>query len=84
MYCTLSTCPQRCVFPFSYKGLEYGSCTTADNGGVAWCSTATDHRGRYVAGRWGDCEEDCPLGRLESKFQLSMCIDVKIGEPHYV
>jgi len=53
---------QDCVFPFSYKGMEYSSCTTADNHGVPWCSTSTDHIGQYVNGRWGNCQETCPTG----------------------
>merc|ERR1712227_367945 len=53
---------QDCVFPFSYKGMEYSSCTTADNHGVPWCSTSTDHIGQYVNGRWGNCQQTCPTG----------------------
>ena len=55
---------QDCVFPFSYKGLEYATCTTADNHGVPWCSTSTDHRGQYVNGRWGNCQETCQTGKF--------------------
>ena len=55
-----------CVFPFSYKGIEYSACTTADNTGLPWCSTSLDHRGQYINGRWGNCNTDCQPGeRME-------------------
>ena len=53
---------ESCVFPFSYRGVEYGECSTIDNAGVLWCSTATDHVGHYVEGKWGQCASDCPAG----------------------
>ena len=43
-------------------GVEYSQCTTADNHGVPWCSTGTDHRGRHMEGQWGNCNTSCPRG----------------------
>jgi len=51
-----------CIFPFSYKGLEYSQCTTVDNHGVPWCSTGLDHRGHHIKGQWGNCQTSCPKG----------------------
>ena len=39
-----------CIFPFSYKGTTYESCTTVNNDGVLWCYT-TEGTGRL----WGNC-----------------------------
>jgi len=51
-----------CVFPFSYKGALYSTCTTVDNNGTEWCSTKTDHRGVHTKGNWGNCDASCEPG----------------------
>jgi len=43
----------QCVFPFTYRGVEYSECTTVDNDGVAWCSTDAT-----FDGNWGECCND--------------------------
>merc|ERR1711892_1355200 len=43
-----------CVFPFTYGGTTYYSCTTA--GGFApWCYTEVNSAGVGVTGKFGDC-----------------------------
>ena len=49
---------QPCVFPFTWQGVTYTSCTTA-GGFDPWCSTATDHSGAHVTGNYGDCNDQC-------------------------
>jgi len=44
-----------CVFPFSYKGVEYYQCTYADSP-TPWCATQVDSAGVVVTNKWGDCE----------------------------
>jgi hypothetical protein len=39
-----------CVFPFTYKGSQYSSCTTVDYS-EPWCATASV----YSASEWGTC-----------------------------
>lgn len=52
-----------CVFPFTFKGVTYNSCT-ADHEptGSAWCSTRTDAGNNHIAGvgAWGYCQPQCP------------------------
>merc|ERR1711892_1598766 len=43
-----------CVFPFSYGGVAFTSCTTS--GGFApWCYTEVNSQGVGVTGKYGDC-----------------------------
>jgi len=53
---------EACVFPFTYKGALYSTCTTIDNGGLEWCSTKTDHKGVHTKGNWGNCGSGCDKG----------------------
>ena len=39
-----------CVFPFTYGGKTFDSCTTYAHGNTLWCSFDTDFRGQ-----WDDC-----------------------------
>jgi hypothetical protein len=51
---------KKCVFPFVFRNITFTACTTWQNGGVPWCSTATDHVGHHIegggGGHWGDCD----------------------------
>merc|ERR1712228_720454 len=42
-----------CVFPFTYRGTTYNTCTK-DGHDDLWCATQT-LSGDYVVGMWGDC-----------------------------
>merc|ERR1711942_212003 len=55
--CT-TTKGERCVFPFTYAGEAYQTCTTA-NHERPWCSTKTDLMDRHVGGKWGECHPSC-------------------------
>jgi len=59
-----------CVFPFTYKGVEYYQCTYADSP-TPWCATLTDSQGVVVTNRWGDCETS----------SLSSCQQETISSP---
>merc|ERR1711892_483543 len=43
-----------CVFPFTYGGTTYSSCTTA-GGFDPWCYTEVNSAGVGVTGKFGDC-----------------------------
>lgn len=53
-----------CVFPFTYKGVEYGTCTTRDNRDVPWCSLTSD----YGSGnRWARCQMNINATRTRQR-----------------
>ena len=57
---------KRCVFPFTWKGRTYHSCTReGDQYGHLWCSTSTDTGGNHVSGQgeYGVCSKACRAGR---------------------
>merc|ERR1719222_1271740 len=45
----------KCVFPFTYQGVEYYRCTYADSP-TPWCATQVDSTGVVVTNKWGDCD----------------------------
>lgn len=47
-----------CVFPFTYRGVQYDKCTTT-NSDFAWCSTQISSRGEHVKDQWGECAKSC-------------------------
>jgi cathepsin B len=49
----------QCVFPFTYHGTTYETCTTEDHDS-AWCATQTTSSGNFVSDKWGIC--DCQAG----------------------
>ena len=53
---------ESCIFPFTYKGKVYNSCTLdGDSSQGAWCSTSVDEFGNHVGGsHWGICGRNCP------------------------
>ena len=54
--------PRPCVFPFTFKGRRYYSCTRdRDPKNQLWCSVSTDSNGNHVSGTggWGHCGQDC-------------------------
>ena len=51
------------MFPFTYKGVTYYSCTAVDEAdGLDWCSTKVDSAGVHVTGEggWAHCAPHCP------------------------
>merc|ERR1719421_35551 len=40
--------PSGCMFPFSYKGITYTTCTGVDAMDVLWCSTTTQYQGKWL------------------------------------
>ena len=51
-----------CVFPFTYRGQSYSSCTTTESdNGAAWCATEVDSAGAVVHSKWQDCKPECPV-----------------------
>merc|ERR1712025_630162 len=52
--CT-TTAGAACVFPFTYMGTTYTSCTNAGGFQTPWCSTKTDQYGNHIIGNFGDC-----------------------------
>jgi len=57
----------RCVFPFTYKGKKYNSCT-ADHStnNQPWCATQVRGDGQVISGKWGDCDFSSCSGGSES------------------
>merc|ERR1719350_1617976 len=53
----------KCIFPFTYKGTSYNTCTNTESAnGLVWC--ATEVRGENsVAYNWDDCSSDCFVER---------------------
>ena len=52
-----------CVFPFIYKDISYSQCTTKDHN-VLWCPTEVDAYGKYISGKYGECNSNCGTGTL--------------------
>ena len=62
-----------CVFPFTFEGQRFTSCTTVGENWKRgrsgsykrkWCSTKTDRNGQHQGGRgqYGYCSDGCPGG----------------------
>jgi len=48
---------RRCVFPFTYKGKTYKSCTLDEtSNGKPWCAYETQRDGNAVPNKWEDCD----------------------------
>ena len=57
---------ESCIFPFTYKGVTYNTCTYVDHPEQKeWCSTKVDENGVHVSGgnNWGECRGPCPRER---------------------
>ncbi len=52
--------PEKCVFPFTFRGKRYEGCTTEhDPDKRSWCSVQVDEDGNHVSGKghWGHCDQ---------------------------
>ena len=74
---TVRTTPARCVFPFSYNGIEYDECATVDRP-MPWCATGTDSSGRYN-GQWKACGAD-PEDEEDAEL-IAEAVDAEIHTP---
>ncbi|CAB4059020.1 MMP9 [Lepeophtheirus salmonis] len=61
----LTTSGSSCVFPFTYSGTTYTSCTTVDYGTTLWCATSVTGSGEV--NNYGDCSTSCPVESTVSK-----------------
>jgi len=55
----VTTAGDPCVFPFTYRGVEYLECTFTDSP-TPWCATRVDFSGNVITNRWGDCDTTGP------------------------
>ena len=82
--------PQKCVFPFKFRGHEYNACTTvADPDDKPWCAVEVDEKGNSEWKKWGHCHPSCSTydnPEMTTKKPNSMTIDedglsYKFGQP---
>lgn len=73
--------PERCQFPFRYKGKTFDSCTDeGDVSGKPWCSTQVDKENVHVSGsgHWGHCDlRACSFTSFKTSNQKQQCITVR-------
>ena len=61
------TAESECQFPFTWKGVEYKTCTQEESE-FYWCALELDEEGEMVADRWGRCDmTKCDLTREEEE-----------------
>ena len=70
------------MFPFSFRGRSYSSCTAAESvNGAAWCATQADSAGAVVTNTWQDCELECPrdaeTGDSDVKVNITSPVKIK-------
>ena len=46
-----------CVFPFTYRGVNYNHCTTDGGHPSHWCATELNDDGSMK--RWQNCDQNC-------------------------
>ena len=54
-----------CIFPFTYKDVEYNNCTDIDHNAY-WCATGVDNEGKLITGKWGNCGAFCVHGKYKT------------------
>ena len=68
------TAESECQFPFTWKGVEYTSCTNEESE-FYWCALELDDEGVMVADRWGECDlARCEVGRGEEEEQRARAV----------
>jgi len=66
-----------CVFPFTFQGKTYTSCTTdfSDNK-KPWCAVQVHENGTVVTNQWEDCSKDCLPCDEDSLFnEQGTCVE---------
>ena len=58
-----------CVFPFTYGGVSYNSCTTVANGNKPWCSFDS-----VYAGKWANCGKENIVCKEDSYMLISTSV----------
>ena len=61
-----------CVFPFTYGGVSYDSCTTVANGNKPWCSFDS-----VYAGKWANCGKENIVFKEDSYANIPLFLMVK-------
>ena len=67
---------KQCIFPFTYDGVKYTACTTANHTRF-WCSTEVNVNGRFIKSKWGDCGPGC--SKEEKIPAIGILIDIILG-----
>jgi len=71
----------QCIFPFTYKGVTYKTCTKTDSE-LAWCATEVHPSGKVVNSKWEDCDELCPTECLTRRNKACVFPFTYKGEVH--
>ena len=69
---------QTCIFPFTYKGVEYDECAT-NAAGRGWCATKVDGNLKYVSGNWGYCPHECAVANPSVRNKVFVLITVTLS-----
>ena len=78
---------QMCIFPFTYNGEQYQTCTTVDSI-LPWCPTRLDSHGMPVD--WEYCQQDwseyflCLFSTLGSKITKELYIAIYIQDMFFL
>ena len=52
-----------CVFPFIDRGVSHSKCTSGALDLQPWCPTEVDQNGHYIDEKWGNCDNNCEIGK---------------------
>ena len=69
---TLTSNTASCVFPFTYRGVTYNSCSYVGNGNVPWCSTAVDSAGMHIATDTADVNQNHITCVFDTVYDMSI------------
>ena len=69
---------QACIFPFTYKGITYNSCTDVEED-RPWCATGTDYEGNLD---FGFCESSCFVEPQQYVTNTDVCQGKCLSKNH--
>ena len=72
----------KCIFPFTYRGVRYDSCTTTGSD-HRWCATQVDSLGVYVTGRDASCSTSECSASLPESADKTVCGGPDFPAPHW-